>query len=40
MLALAGAARGIRVNAVSPGIVDTDMVRGRLVVNGGLLARP
>jgi len=29
VLALAGAARGIRVNSVSPGIVDTDMVRGR-----------
>jgi 3-oxoacyl-[acyl-carrier protein] reductase len=28
-LALAGAARGIRVNVISPGLVDTDMLAGR-----------
>lgn len=28
-LALAGAARGLRVNAVAPGLVDTDMLAGR-----------
>jgi NAD(P)-dependent dehydrogenase (short-subunit alcohol dehydrogenase family) len=33
-LALAGAPRGLRVNAVSPGVVDTDMVRALRLAPG------